>query len=401
MHGVMGRLRVSLVVGLSVLGLLWGLASSASAATACKTVTQLHHATHLVFVWHVVRGKRVHVYRRETMIVDHTRKVVVVAATVRRAYTTITRVKVCETAVLSISVDGVPSTGGSAVLQYSSKNASSCTLASTPTFWTGSSPRAVACNATYDALVPPSSSQREWTFRFTAKGRDGQSVSSTQTLTEYAPVTPGPLSVVDSSNWSGYADLGGPFTAVQGAFNVPDLFSAPTETDTTEWVGIDGVSNSSLIQAGISEQYDPSAGGVYVWAWWEILPAPETQIASIVVGYGDRVTVQIARVSGTLWSIQLTDDTTGQTFSTDQTYTGPGTSAEWVVEAPSFSDGSVATLGDYTPDVTFGGLGVNGTPVGLDEIFMVDQGGAVISSPSALDPNGFTVAYGTVPPSGP
>ena len=400
MPRVMGRLRVSLVVGLSALGLLCGLASSASAATTCKTVTQVHHGTHLVFVWHVVHGKRVHVYRRETVIVRHTRKVILVAVTVRRAYATTAHVKVCETAVLSIGVKGVPSTGGSAVLRYSSKNASSCTLASSPTFWTGTSAKSVACNATYDAVVPPSSSQREWTFRFTAKNRDGQSISSTQTLIEYAPVIPGPVSVAQSSNWSGYADVGGPFTAVQGTFNVPELFTAPTETDTTEWVGIDGVSDGSLIQAGISEEYDPTVGGVYVWAWWEILPAPETPIASIVVGYGDRVTVQIARVGGALWSIQLTDDTTGQTFTTEQNYAGPGTSAEWVVEAPSFVGGGVATLGDYAPDVTFGGLGVDGSQVGLDELLMV-QGGGVVSSPSALDPNGFSVAYGAVPPAGP
>jgi len=78
------------------------------------------------------------------------------------------------------------------------------------------------------------------------------------------------------------------------------------------------------------------------------------------------------------------------------TYTGSATSAEWAVEAPSLS-GVTTTLGDHTPNVTFRNLAVNTGAVGVDQVFMV-QGGAVMSSPSAMDLTGFTVAYEVVAP---
>ena len=97
--------------------------------------------------------------------------------------------------------------------------------------------------------------------------------------------------------------------------------------------------------------------------------------------------------------ISLGDDTTGQRYGIEPNYTGPATSAEWIVEAPSLSGGTT-TLGDYTPNVTFRNLAVDGAAVGVDQVFMV-QGGAVVSSPSAQDLTGFTVAYGPVPPAAP
>lgn len=91
------------------------------------------------------------------------------------------------TASLTISTDTISSAGGSITLTYSSKNASSCTLASTPSFWTGSNPATVNCNGTYQATVPSTSVQGEWFFTFTATNAAGQSASATQTLTEQAP----------------------------------------------------------------------------------------------------------------------------------------------------------------------------------------------------------------------
>jgi hypothetical protein len=180
---------------------------------------------------------------------------------------------------------------------------------------------------------------------------------------------------------------------------VPNLVATPTETLTAEWVGIDGVWNSSLIQAGVTEVYDPSTNLVYTsaaWgggAWWEILPAPSTPIPTMAVTPGDSVTVTIWQVSGSLWAIALIDNTTGQSFTTDQTYTGPGTSAEWIVEAPTdATTGTVDTLGDYSPPVTFSDLRMGGPETTLEADTMV-QGGVVVSVPSELTSTGFTVSY--------
>ncbi len=397
MSGLTTRLRIWLIIGIGVLCVLGGLATAASAATTCSTIAEVHHGTHLVYLYRVVHGKRVHVYRRETVIVHHRRKVVRVPVKVRRPYTTTVHVQVCETALISIDQASVPSTGGSTTIHYTSSNASSCTLSTNPAFWSGTNPAPVACDGTYAVTIPASESGRQWTFSFTARNRLGQSATSTLTLTQQAP--PVPVTIGYSDNWSGYADVGGPFTQVQGTFNVPNLYVAPTQTDTSEWVGIDGATNSSLIQAGVREEYDPTTSLVYTRAWYEILPAPETPIPSLAVSTGDVVTVRIWQVSGSIWNIIVADDTTGQSYGTELAYTGPGASAEWIVEAPTVS-GSIATLGDFTPNVTFDQLGVNGTPVGVDQLFMV-QGGAVVSSPSAVSLNGFTVAYGPVPPPAP
>ena len=200
---------------------------------------------------------------------------------------------------------------------------------------------------------------------------------------------------VTSNNWSGYAVGTGPDTSVTGTFNVPNLAATPTETVTSEWVGIDGADNTSLIQAGVQEIYRPSTNLVYTSAWWEILPAPETLIAMTVTP-GDSVTVTIWQVSGTLWGITVTDATTRQSFTTQQGYSGPGTSAEWIVEAPTSLSGTQDTLGMYGPDVTFSNLRMNGPETTLTTWTMV-QGGVTVSVPSALTTAGFSVAYTGTP----
>jgi hypothetical protein len=218
------------------------------------------------------------------------------------------------------------------------------------------------------------------------------------------PVTPvvptaSPPDVVEQTNWSGYSVLGGPFTAVTGTFNVPDLHPTPALAFTSEWVGIDGAVNDSLIQAGVDEIYDPATRSTAREAWWEIIPAAATPIA-MSVATGDQITVTIGQVSGTLWQISLTDDTSGRSFVLDQTYHGPGASAEWIVEAPSAEDGAPYPLGNYDPAVTFRDLRINGAESALSESIMI-QDDATVSTPSPLTPAGFAVAHGDAPPPAP
>ncbi len=216
---------------------------------------------------------------------------------------------------------------------------------------------------------------------------------------QYAAVpTPGSAT---STNWSGYVAGGGPFAGASGTFTVPELAAASSETVTSEWVGIDGVTQSALIQAGVQEDYSPSTGLVDTSAWWEILPAPETPITTMQVSPGDSVTVSIAQVSGTVWSIAVTDGTTGRTFATRQVYTGTGSSAEWIVEAPTSLSGIQETLGAYSPPVSFTNLGASGPQTTLVAVSMV-QGGSTVSTPSAMTAAGFSVSYdgaASTPPS--
>jgi hypothetical protein len=213
---------------------------------------------------------------------------------------------------------------------------------------------------------------------------------------------PGSTSTLDSSNWSGYIELDGPFSEVTGTFSVPSLIAGTPRADQMSvWVGIDGGNgDNSLIQAGFNESPSPgSPTGFVIQPWWEILPASETYINSVDVAAGDTVTVAIDQLSGTQWGITLTDNTNGESFTTDQTYTGPASTAEWIVEALTVN-GGVATLAPYSPNVSFSDLGFVGSVSTLQSVVMV-QASAQVSTPSTLTVNGFNVAYGKSPPAPP
>jgi hypothetical protein len=167
------------------------------------------------------------------------------------------------------------------------------------------------------------------------------------------------------------------------------------------WVGIDGdTGDQSLIQAGFNESPAPGTkAGFVIQPWWEILPASETFINSVTIEAGDTVTVTIDQISGTDWSITLTDNTNGESFTTDQTYDGPASTAEWIVEALTVN-GGISTLARYSPDVSFSDLGFLGSETTLQEVVMV-QASQQVSTPSVLTANGFNVAYGTTAPAPP
>ncbi|MCI2975330.1 MAG: G1 family endopeptidase [Ferrimicrobium sp.] len=173
-----------------------------------------------------------------------------------------------------------------------------------------------------------------------------------------------------SSNWAGYYVEPGSYDAITGTFIVPTLSanqpsyclgSQPGPTcSLSEWVGIDGANNASLIQAGV-ELTPVGNGSTYqVYPWWEILPNVQTNVNTLTISAGDQVTINIYKTdSAANWEIQIIDDTTGNAFTTTQTYNGPGASAEWIVEAPSTTNGAILQVPTLNSPVTFSNLGVN------------------------------------------
>jgi Peptidase A4 family len=163
----------------------------------------------------------------------------------------------------------------------------------------------------------------------------------------------------DSLNWAGYAVTpGSGVTAVDSTFIVPSAGTVPPGFSAT-WAGIGGYTTSDLIQAGVSEQSLSSNSllGDQYYAWYEILPAGETQIsgcngdANCTVNPGDSITVDIHNVSGDTWSINLTDE--GHwTYSDSVTYASSESSAEWIQEAPTLV--AVQTIPASVGDVAFG-----------------------------------------------
>jgi hypothetical protein len=202
-----------------------------------------------------------------------------------------------------------------------------------------------------------------------------------------------------SSNWSGYVETNGPYTAITGTFVVPSVTKYLAGSTVSEWVGVDGWANKSLIQAGVSEVPQQS-GDVLVEPWWEVLPARQEDVAGVVVAVGDMVTVTISKVSGSTWSINLTDDTNGGVFSTDKNYEGQLSSAEWIVEANEQADGKPTQLAQYGPQVNFTKLGVTGPQTSVIRVVM-SQHGERVSTPSAAIRGAMSVLYGSAAPEAP
>jgi hypothetical protein len=250
--------------------------------------------------------------------------------------------------------------------------------------------------------VPDSSG----TFTFTVRVSDASTPTpqsatamlSIRVLPSSAPVDQSSL-LYQSSNWSGYVAGGGPFTAVSGTFSVSSLAAGSAPGDAmAEWVGIDGgiSGDNSVIQAGIEAFPDPGSPHSTLYeSFWETYPAPPVVITSVLVSAGDLVTVNIGQTTLTTWSISLSDTTNGETFTTNAAYSGTGSTAEWIVEAP----GDHLTLAPYQPLVSFSGLRVSRLNSTMEEMDMVQDGAAgSVSTPSILTSRGFTVAYGSTAP---
>jgi hypothetical protein len=204
-----------------------------------------------------------------------------------------------------------------------------------------------------------------------------------------------------SSNWSGYAITGSGFNSITGYWVVPTVQPTSKPTYSSTWIGIDGFNNSNLIQTGTEQDY--YNGSAHYSAWWEILPAPETVISGLTIHPGDKMYASIQNLGGGQWSIYIKDVTTGQSFTTQQVYLGPQTSAEWVQEAPTVG-GQIAALAHYGQTTLDPGT-VNGGNPGLvtaDGGVMV-QNGSQVSTPSVPDgdTDGFNVQYGSTQPSPP
>jgi hypothetical protein len=195
-----------------------------------------------------------------------------------------------------------------------------------------------------------------------------------------------------SLNWSGYAtDPGSGITAVQSTFTVPSVSPVPPGF-AANWTGIGGYTSQDLIQAGTSE--DEVEGD---YAWYEILPASETQLtnctgdSACTVNAGDKVSVDIHQVGTNLWSVSLTD--AGHwSWQQNINYTSTESSAEWIFEAPTLG---VQTIPANTGTNYFGptssytdGSGTHtiaqGNPV------TIDMGPGLVNeaTPSALASNG-------------
>jgi hypothetical protein len=206
---------------------------------------------------------------------------------------------------------------------------------------------------------------------------------------------------VDSLNWSGYAvtPSSHDITAVTSTFVVPTAGAVPPGFAAT-WTGIGGYSTSDLIQAGVSENSVPnnSVVGDQYGAWYELLPASETDLTSCTgksscpVSPGDKVTVSIGKAGANKWTISMADPTEGWTWKKTVSYTSSESSAEWILEAPTLVSQTVlANVGtvSFGPTSTYVAGGHTSTIAqGSPTEIVLSPGAVDEATPSALAANG-------------
>lgn len=204
----------------------------------------------------------------------------------------------------------------------------------------------------------------------------------------------------ESANWAGMVDSGGTavFTEVQGEWTVPAVAASASDEDSVTWIGIDGATNTDLIQTGTAQDSGPD-GGYY--AWVELLPNASIDIGA--VDPGDEMEASIDETSAGDWTIFTEDVTLAQSATNYVTgYYPPSASAEWIEEAPIVGC-CQATLADFGT-TGFIDLGVTATDLSsatLTPVEMVNSDGTVLAYPSAYDAgtNSFAITYGSPPPS--
>jgi hypothetical protein len=171
-------------------------------------------------------------------------------------------------------------------------------------------------------------------------------------------VTTNPAALVvatDSANWAGYIALGHAFSFVTGSWNVPAVTCTGTaSTYSSQWVGIDGVEDPSVEQDGTESD---CVNGVPTYsAWYAMWGDSEVNGGDVVqlspssypVQPGDAITASV-RLSGTTWTLAISDITADWQFTTDIPSPSPAppqSSAEWVVERP-VEGGALPPLSDF------------------------------------------------------
>jgi hypothetical protein len=218
---------------------------------------------------------------------------------------------------------------------------------------------------------------------------------------------------VQSSNWSGYADVDDTFNSVAASWVEPKascssssaglsgLLGGPS-TAGAFWVGLDGYNSTSVEQLGTDSDCDGTSPSYY--AWYEMYPNPSVTLPNTVKP-GDSLTAWTS-YSGSQFTLSIKDSTQGWTFSQPETGSFSRSSAEVIAEAP---EECTSLFCSEVPLTNFGQINFTGVSVanasgatgGLSafdaqQITMADSTtGTVEAQPSALESNGsaFNVTY--------
>jgi hypothetical protein len=206
-----------------------------------------------------------------------------------------------------------------------------------------------------------------------------------------------------SLEWSGYA-VTGPVESVsdvKGSWKVPAIVGACPITNqySSFWVGIDGISSSTVEQIGTDS--DCQRGSPVYYAWYEFYPSRGYGV--FYVNPGDTISAEV-NYSNDTFTVSILDVTSGKSFSTSgRVRSAQRSSAEWVAEAPSYRRISLPLANFGTVYFGSDNTGVNSTCYStvsgatgtiasfgssVQQITMVTSSGATRAQPSGLSGDG-------------
>jgi hypothetical protein len=209
-----------------------------------------------------------------------------------------------------------------------------------------------------------------------------------------------------SLDWGGYAVSSNilfpqsSVTGVNGSWVVPSVSASTSDSFSSAWLGIGGQTDTTLIQCGTEHDWRNSQATYY--AWYELLPNNSIAIPEMTISPGDKITasVTLTNDSQNTWLIQITDLTTGESFSQEAQYNSTRRTAEWIVERPTVNDqlSELANFGTVTfTNMTATIAGETGTANDFPnyQILMEDRQNNQLITLSALTNDGasYTVNY--------
>ncbi len=234
---------------------------------------------------------------------------------------------------------------------------------------------------------------------FTVRARSGRTAAGpdpARLVHGFTPHGAGTMGNEESYNWAGQFVTGTTFTGVADSWVVPAVVPSESSEYSGSWIGVDGATNSSLIQTGTSQ--DTTGDQTSYFAWYEILPSAEVPIDA-PVDPGDQMSAEVAEVSPGLWGIEIQDLTQEWGYQSTFDYSGPGASVDYIEEAPTIG-GEQSTLADFG-SVTYSDLELRGldlTNTSLTSTYMADSAGNVVAYPDNIQSNdSFVIHYGSPP----
>jgi peptidase A4-like protein len=231
-------------------------------------------------------------------------------------------------------------------------------------------------------------------------------------------------SVTTSSNWSGYAVTGGrgSVTDVKGSWKVPAIQApcGPGNQYASFWIGIDGYNSNTVEQIGTDS--DCQGGVPTYYAWYEFYPHWSYGITlNSPIFPDDVISAEVKSTTGGIFTVSLTDLTSGQSFSANvKMNNAQRSSAEWIAEAPwsggvlplanfgtaQYGANNTKVLGTSSATINgvTGAIGAFGSPTApsspVQKITMVTSSGAPKAEPSDLSTDGssFTITWRSAGP---